>query len=469
MTQHKDIALLTASELSAAYASRALSPVEVTNAQLARIERLQPALNVYAALDPERALEAARESEARWQRGEAKSPLDGSLLSVKDLLHVRGLPTRFGSRTTSSENAEHDAPAVARLREAGAIVLGKTTTSEFGLKGFGDNPLTGITRNPWNLAHTPGGSSAGAVAATAAGLSTIALGTDGGGSIRVPSSYAGVVGLKPTWGRVATDPPWLVGVPPHVGPIARSVADVALVLRAISARDVRDSFQPPVALPAAELTLNRELFARLRIGYSATLGDVSADPEIHAAFERAISLLREAGAQLEEATPVLASPASISRTLFLARAAYTASRLTPSQRALLDPAIEAAARDGERLNAVDYLHAEQERIVLLQALARYHERFDLLLTPSAPAAAPRIDEANAPATQRGSFAAPFSLSRQPALSLPIGVTTGGLPIGLQIAARHFEEDLLLQAALVCERLLAFDGRPAHEPNTKGIA
>lgn len=449
-----DIAYLTAQELAARFANRQLSPVEVTKRVLARIEQLEPRLNAFVLVDADRALSAAHASEDRWLRGAALGPLDGVPVSIKDLLLTRGWPTRRGSRTVDATGRwEEDAPAVARLREAGAVLLGKTTTSEFGLKGMGDSPLTGFTRNPWNRAHTPGGSSAGAVAATAAGLGAIAIGTDGGGSIRVPSAHTGVIGLKPSFGVVPTSPPAFVGVPPHVGPIARSVADLSLALQVLSRPDPRDPAQPTRTFEP----LPADAQPTLRIGFSSSLGYIEADPEVLEAFKEAIAALRGAGLQLEEADPSISSPGAIQRRLFAARAAFTVRGLDATQRGRLDPAIVVAAEEGEKQSALDYLQAEAERVELIAALARYHTRFDLLLTPASAHPAPLVDATPGP---RESFAAPFSLTRQPALSIPNGVTRSGLPIGLQIVGKHFDDARVLWLAERYERIRPFVVPPA---------
>jgi len=434
---------LSATELLRHYRRRELSPVAVIRSLLARIERLEPQLNAFALLDAEAALRAARESEARWQRNAPLGLLDGVPLSVKDLLLTRGWATRRGSRTVAAGGPwEHDAPAVARAREQGAVLFGKTTTTEFGLKGSSASPLTGVTKNPWHPGYTTGGSSAGAVAATAAGLGPLALGTDGGGSIRVPSAYTGVVGFKPTFGRVPAYPAGFVGVPPHVGPITRNVEDAALLFTVIAQPDARDPF--------AALTGDRDYrdglgrsWHRVRIGVS-TLGYADIDPEISSAFERATRVFAELGATVEAADPELGSPAAILRVLFSARAAHTVAGLTPAQRELLDPDVERSAREGERLSALEYLEAEAQRVALAQALARYHERYDLLLTPTTAWTAPALD---AQKTQPSSpFTFPFSLTRQPAISVPAGLSRAGLPIGLQIVGRHFDDALVLGAA-----------------------
>jgi aspartyl-tRNA(Asn)/glutamyl-tRNA(Gln) amidotransferase subunit A len=441
---------LSASQIVAHYRTRELSPLELTRAVLERIDRLNPELNAFVLLDAERALAAARESEQRWLRSAPLGAIDGVPLSVKDLLLARGWPTRRGSRTVSADGSwEVDAPAVARVRAAGAVLLGKTTTTEFGLTGSSQSPLSGVTRNPWNTAHTTGGSSAGAVAAVAAGFGPLALGTDGGGSIRVPSAYAGVVGLKPTYGRVPTSPASVIGVPPHVGPIARSVEDAALLLGVIAADDDRDPFR--LAPDGQDYLASLEAGVRgLRIGVS-TLGHADLEPEIVAAFDRAAQAFAELGAHVEAADPVIpSSAAQVRRTLFAARAAHTVRALDTAQRALLDPGVEQAARDGERLSALDYLAAEHERVALAESLARYHRDFDLLLTPTTAWSAPAFE----PVTQRepSPFAFPFSLSRQPAISVPAGLTRARLPIGVQLVGRHFEDALVLRAARALERV-----------------
>ncbi|WP_437964362.1 amidase [Sorangium sp. So ce260] len=442
----------TALELLALYRARSASPVEVMRAVLAQVERHGAPLNAFVVLDEERALDAARASEARWVRGAPAGRLDGVPVSVKDLLLTRGWPTRRGSRTVDASGPfTEDAPAVARLREHGAVLFGKTTTSEFGLKGAGDSPLTGITRNAWDPRHTPGGSSAGAVTAVAAGFGPIAVGTDGGGSIRVPSAFSGVVGLKPTFGRVPAHPASVVGVPPHVGPIARTVGDAALLLAVLSGPDDRDPFRalpaPGDVMDAIDGAMGAGALRRVRIGVSATLGTIEPASETRARFAAAAATLRELGAEVEEVEPPFADPGGVLRTLFAARAAHTVRELGPEQRALLDPAVRSAAAEGEALGVVAYLEAERRRAELALAMAAFHRRFDLLVTPTSAGAAPRI-EGGGPLP--ASFAGPFSLTRQPAISVPMGVTSAGLPLGLQIVGRHFEEALVLRAARAFE-------------------
>src|SRR5579871_4839927 len=275
-----DLALWSATELVDAYRRKAVSPVEATTAALARIERLDGQLNAFCVVERDGALGAARAAEARWQRGAPVGLVDGVPATVKDVLLTKGWPTLRGSRTADPQQAwTEDSPAVARLREHGAVLLGKTTTPEFGWKAIGDSPLTGITRNPWNLERTPGGSSAGAAAATAVGMGALAIGTDGAGSIRIPSAFTGLFGLKPTFGRVPAYPPSAFGTVSHVGPMTRTVADGALMLTVLAGPDWRDSW----ALPPDERDYRVGLddgVRGLRIGFSPDLGYVKVEPEI---------------------------------------------------------------------------------------------------------------------------------------------------------------------------------------------
>src|SRR5260221_1890286 len=246
MLGDRELGFMSASALIDAYRRKALSPVEATKAALARLERLEPKLNAFVLVGGEGAIAAARESETRWVKGTPKGLVDGVPTTIKDIVLTKGWPTLRGSLLSRRDEAwNEDAPAVARLREHGAVFLGKTTTPEFGWKALGDSPLTGITRNPWNLAHTPGGSSAGAAATLAAGIGALAIGTDGGGSIRIPSAFCGIAGLKATFGRVPAYPASPMGLLSHVGPMARTIDDTALMLNVLADTDRRDPYPPP--------------------------------------------------------------------------------------------------------------------------------------------------------------------------------------------------------------------------------
>src|SRR5208337_4088710 len=299
-----DAALLTAEDMLALYASRALSPVEVLQAVTERIARLNPTYNAFAVLNP-RALDAAGDSAARWAAGRPLGPLDGVPCTVKDLVDLAGFPTRRGSRATDPTPATEDAPSVVGLKAAGAVIIGKTTTTEFGWKSPGDCPLHGITRNPWNPAHTPGGSSAGAGAAGAAGFGPLHIGTDAGGSVRIPAAWCGLVGLKPTYGRIPQWPASAFASVSCAGPMTRTVRDAALMLSAMARYDLRDPFCLPDD-PRDWLDGIEDGVGGLRVGVLRRPGfDAPVDADGVAAVERAAAILADAGAVVEEAEPNL--------------------------------------------------------------------------------------------------------------------------------------------------------------------
>ena len=453
----RDIAFLSASELVAAYRRKSLSPVEVTRTLLARLDRLEPKLNAFVLVARESALEQAQAAEARWMKGAPVGRLDGVPVTIKDLFLTKGWPTLRGSTLIKRDQPwEEDAPPVARLREHGAVLLGKTTMPEFGWKALGDSPLTGITRNPWSLAHTPGGSSAGAAAALAAGIGPLALGTDGGGSIRIPCGFTGLVGLKPSFGRVPAYPPSVFGLVAHNGPMARSVADLALVMNVIAGPDDRDVYGLPP--DGRDYTQGLEDGVRgLRIAFSPALGYGRVDPEVAAAVERAARRFAELGAAVETVDPGFADPAQTWLTLWWAGAAKAMSAFSAEERKRLDPGLEESARKGARLSASDWLTADQARAQLSLHMAKFHRCFDLLLTPSVAVPALKVGELVAdPATQKewidwSPFSYPFNLTRQPAASVPCGLTKAGLPIGLHIVGPMHQDALVLRAARAYER------------------
>jgi aspartyl-tRNA(Asn)/glutamyl-tRNA(Gln) amidotransferase subunit A len=334
----------TATQLLALYRSGQASPTEATQAVLARIEQLNPRLNAYCLVDATSALASAAASTERWRRAEPAGPLDGVPVSIKDLILTRGWPTRRGSRTVDPDQPwDTDAPATARLREAGAVLLGKTTTPEFGCKGETNSPLTGVSRNPWNLARTPGGSSGGTAAAVAAGLGPLSVGTDGAGSVRIPAAFCGNVGLKPSFGRVPAYPLSPFGTVAHLGPHAMSVADVALMLNVLAQPDPRDwTSLPP---DGRDWRIGLEDGVRgLRIAWSPTLGYAkNVHPEVAAACAGAAQTLAELGARVEAQDPGIADPLDICTGLWFVGAATVWSALTPAQQALADPDFRAEA------------------------------------------------------------------------------------------------------------------------------
>jgi aspartyl-tRNA(Asn)/glutamyl-tRNA(Gln) amidotransferase subunit A len=308
-----EIAKLPAAELVRRYRRKDLSPVEVTKAALSRIDACNKAVNAFCVIDADQALASAAASEARWMKGEPCGLVDGVPTTIKDVVLTKGWPTLRGSRTTDPDQPwDIDAPCTARLREHGAVLLGKTTTPEFGWKGVTDNLVSGITRNPWNTDRTPGGSSGGAAAAAALGMGALHIGTDGGGSIRIPSGFTGVFGHKPSFGRVPAWPGSAFGTLSHVGPLTRTVTDAALMLNVITQPDARDW----TALPFRERDYTIGLedgVAGLRIAYSPVLGYVDVDPEIAALVRAAAEVMRDLGATVEKVDPGFNDPAETFR------------------------------------------------------------------------------------------------------------------------------------------------------------
>jgi aspartyl-tRNA(Asn)/glutamyl-tRNA(Gln) amidotransferase subunit A len=460
-----DIAFLSAGELVAQYRRKSLSPVEASQALLRRLDRLEPAINAFVMVARESALAEARAAEARWLKAAPLGLLDGVPVTIKDLFLTKGWPTLRGSTLIKRDQPWlEDAPPVARLREHGAVLLGKTTMPEFGWKALGDSPLTGITRNPWSLAHTPGGSSAGAAAALAAGIGPLALGTDGGGSIRIPCAFAGLAGLKPSFGRVPHYPPSVFGLVAHNGPMARTVPDLALLMNVITGADDRDVY----ALPPERRDYTDGIedgVKGLRIAFSPTLGYARVDAEVAASVDQAAHRFAELGADVEIVERVFDDPVAAWLTLWWAGAAKAMSVYSAEQRRRIDPGLEDAAQRGARLSAVDYVTADVVRSTLSLAMAEFHRRYDLLLTPSVPvpaleAGALLVD----PATQKewvdwAPFSYPFNLTRQPAISVPCGLTKAGLPIGLQIVGRMYDDATVLRAARAFERARPFPKCP----------
>lgn len=453
---NEDITLLPASDLLELYRGKALSPVDVTRACLDRIADLDPKLNAYCLVDEESALSAARESEARWQRGQPAGLVDGIPTAIKDLILTRGWPTLRGSRTVSrNQDWDQDAPCVARLREHGAVLIGKTTTPEFGWKGVTDSPLTGITRNPWDPEMTPGGSSGGSAAAVATGMAALSIGTDGGGSIRIPCGFTGLFGIKATFGRVPAWPLSPFGTVSHVGPMTRTVIDSALMLSVISEPDYRDWY----ALPADEQDYRVGLEAGvkdLRIAYSPDLGYVSVDREVATLTAQAARVFEDLGARVEQVDPGFADPWQCFTRTWYAGAANLAKALTPEQRDLLDPGLREIIEQGDLFTLDDYMQSQNERGVLGHHMKRFHRDYDLLLTPCLPIPAfPAGQETPHQMTAKRwsgwtPFTFPFNLTGQPAASVPCGLTSAGLPAGLQIVADKYNEALVLRASFAFE-------------------
>jgi aspartyl-tRNA(Asn)/glutamyl-tRNA(Gln) amidotransferase subunit A len=451
-----DPATLSATALLRLYRRKELSPVEATRACLDRIARWNDRLHAFCLVDGEAALAAARESEARWLRGAPAGLLDGVPATIKDLILTRGWIARRGSHTTESHPpAAADAPATARLREAGAVLLGSTTTPEFGWKGVTDNPLGHVARNPWDIARTPGGSSGGAAVAAALGMGAVHVGTDGGGSIRIPASFCGIVGLKPTFGRVPAWPLSPFGTVAHLGPMTRTVEDAALMLTVISRPDIRDWTALPVDDTDYRVGLGGGL-AGLRIAASPTLGFVEVHPEVAASFDAALAVLAELGARIEPVDPPVGRPGSIFARTWFPAAARLLEKLPAEQRARLDPGFVAMAGQGARYSRAEIQDAMLERGELGATMQGFLSDYDLLVTPSTalPAFAAGVEYPDPERPERWSewagFSYPFNLTQQPAISLPCGFAADGLPIGLQLVAAKYADALVLRAARAFE-------------------
>ena len=458
-----NLCALSAAELTDRFRNRSVSPVEVARAVLKRIDELNPLLNAYCFVAADETLDQAKASEARWLRGEPMGPLDGVPVSIKDLLLTQGWPTLRGSNTIDAKGPwNDDAPAVARLREAGAVLLGKTTTPEYGWKAVTDSPLTGITRNPWNPAKTPGGSSGGAAAALAAGMGPLAIGTDGGGSIRIPCSFSGLFGIKPSFGRVPAWPPSPMGTLANVGPMARSVADAALALTAISRPDARDWHALPYEARDYRAGLD-EGVRGLRIAYSANLGYAKVDPEVASLVRNSIKIFEELGARVEEKHPGFENPEPIFRAHWFSGAAFLVKSIAPEKRRFIDPGLLEVAEQGAKVTAQELIAAQQQRVALGAHMNLFHEDYDLLLTPTLPVAAFDVGREYPEENQRWTdwtpFTYPFNLTQQPAASIPCGLTRAGLPVGLHIMGPRYADALVLRAARAYEAL-----RPSAMPD-----
>ena len=450
LTDADPLCTLSAADLASRYADRTLSPVEVATAALDRAEAVQTKFNAFTRIDRDAASSAARASEARWREGAPLSPVDGVPGTIKDIVWVKGWPIRYGSPSTPDTPYTSDAPAVARLRAAGVTILGLTTTPEFGWKALTDGPLSGITRNPWNPDMTPGGSSGGAAVAAATGAGLFHLGTDGGGSIRVPASFTGVTGLKPTYGRVPAFPASPFGTVAHLGPMTRRVADCLAMLRVMAGRDIADWLQGPGVLPA--LDTEARSFAGARIGYWADPPCGTLDAEVAATVAAAVRTLEGLGAHVE---PVALPGSGLLETfnvLWYSGAAARASKLSPASRAKLDPGFLEVVAAGEALSAADFIDATTARAEFGRAMDELLERFDVLVSPATAIAAFEAGHEVPLGSGLGrwiewaGFNFPINLTQQPAVSIPCGRTASGLPIGLQIVgARGHDAKVLAYA------------------------
>ncbi|HZB90264.1 MAG TPA: amidase [Stellaceae bacterium] len=457
----EDLAYLSAAELAARYRAGSLTPAAATETALTRLARLEPCLNAFQRVEADAAREAAERSTERWSRGAPLSPLDGVPVTVKDTLLAKGWPTLHGSRTVDpAQSWREDSPQVARLREAGAVLLGKTTTPEFGWKALTDSPLKGATCNPWNPEMTPGGSSGGAAAALAAGIGALALGTDGGGSIRIPASHCGLFGFKPSWGRVPHYPhksPFSTTI--SSGPLARSVLDAALMLNELAKPDARDV----TALPYEPRDWSQALAGGtkgLRIAFAPGLGGAEPRDAVLRPVAEAVRLLGELGAAVAEAGSVIEPLQPVFEPYWLASFAHTLRQIPRDRHELLDPRFRLLAEQGLSVGLEAYCAGAMARLHLAERLQAFYADYDLLVTPVLPTPPPPV---TTPYHSAGydrwrdavPYTLPFNLAGNPAASLPCGVTEDGLPVGVQIAGPRFADALVLRASRALEEALGW--------------
>jgi aspartyl-tRNA(Asn)/glutamyl-tRNA(Gln) amidotransferase subunit A len=456
--------VLTASELVVAYSTGEISPVEATQAALAAIDERDKQYNAYCLVDREGALAQAKLSEGRWHDGNPIGGLDGVPTSVKDMFLTQGWPTLRGSRCIDPDQPwEVDSPVTARLRENGLVLLGKTTTPELGWKAVTDNPLTGITRNPWDPSRTSGGSSGGSAAAVAAGMGELSVGTDGGGSVRIPASFCGIVGFKPTYGRIPLYPASPFGALAHAGPMARSVDDVAMLLDVLALPDFRD----PAALPQPVGTYREAVRRDVRgliAAFSPTLGYVDVDPEIAAIVTAAVTALAEAGLHVEETDPGFADPIDSFGLLWSTGAAKWLDTFPAGSAELVDPGLRKVWEKGLTYSASDYLDANAQRAALGIRMGEFHTAYDVLITPTMPISPFEAGHDVPPGSGLESwpewtpFTYPFNMTQQPAISVPVGWTSKGLPVGLQVVGPRHSDDLVLAVAKLVEEVRPPSGR-----------
>jgi aspartyl-tRNA(Asn)/glutamyl-tRNA(Gln) amidotransferase subunit A len=460
-TAHGKIADLSVRALAQAYRNRSLSPVEVLDACLARVHALNPRLNALVTLTDEAARRGALAAERQFTIDPASAaPLCGVPFLVKDTLPTAGVRTTFGSRLFEDFLPDEDCAAVAALKRAGAILLGKTNTPTLGWTTVTDNKLFGPTLNPWNLSFTAGGSSGGAAVAALAGFAPINIGTDGGGSIRVPGSFTGTVGFKPSYGRVPnypTGPNWGMQ---HIGPIARTVADVAFVLESLAVVDHRDPYSLPPAPVRYGECLSQPLRG-LRLLFCPDFGYAEAvDPEVVMICREAANAFTDLGHSVTERIPGWSSPLEFWRTIFVTGAAFRLAPYVASRPGDVEDELRELVQEGKTLGTDSYYRAWLQKNAWWEQVRRTFESYDLVLSPAVacpPFGLGRYSPgqiAGTPVSFYGwiPFTVPFNLTGQPAISVPAGLTSNGLPVGLQIVGNRFADDVVLAVAAAYEKV-----------------
>ncbi len=465
-----DLGFLPATEMAALIRAKTISPVEATAAIIRRIERLEPQINAFAHFAPEQAMDAARAAEAALMQGETPGPLHGVTATIKDLCWTQDFPTQFGSKIFAGHRTPTDTPAATRLKQAGAILLGKTTTSEFGWKGVSRSPLTGMTHNPWKYGFNAGASSAGAGAAAAAGYGSLHQGSDGAGSIRMPAHFCGVFGLKPSFGRVPAAPVSAGDYTTHNGPLSRTVADSALMLEVMAGPHPLDHTTLE-AWPAPYLRRLHEGIAGRRIAYSADLGHARVDPEVAALVRDAAGrFAAAAGATLDEVTPAWGPAGPELARKFWAAHMTRLARHLPQWEAEMDPGLVACIRSGSEIAISEYQDLRERKYAYVAQIHSWFADWDFLITPTVSVAAfpaELLMPEHWPShpwdwLSWAEFSYPFNMAWNPAATVPCGFTGAGLPVGLQIVGRRFDDLGVLQAASAFEQALPWaDRRPAQ--------
>lgn len=456
-TRPTDLAELTAAELVAGYAASDFTPVDAAEATLARIAERDGDLNAFVLVDRDSAMASAEASAARWKAGETLGAGDGVPTNIKDIFLTAGWPTLRGSNLVDKNgNWDADAPCVARLRESGAVLLGKVTTPEFAWKGTTDSIRHGTTGNPWDPSTTAGGSSGGSSAAVGAGMGAWSVGTDAGGSVRIPAAFTGTVALKPTYGLVPMYPASPFGTLAHAGPMTRSVTDAAMLMDVVSGFDSRDWS----ALPTPQGSFTQGLedgIAGLKIAYSPTLGFGENDPEVERLTREAVEVLKSLGAEVDEVNPGFDDPVDAFHVLWFTGAAKVVSAYGPGALEKVDPGLRAGIEEYADATALDFLDATQARMDLGVHMGTFHQEYDLLVTPTMPITAFDRNR-QAPQGWRSDlwtswtpYTYAFNMTQQPAASVPCGVAADGLPVGLQFVAARTQDRLVLRAARAYEK------------------
>lgn len=463
-----EIERFTAHEIVNAIKSRKVSATEVAKAAIDRATRLEPSLNAFVGLTVDSALASAASVDQKLANGQPVGRLAGVPVSVKDLIDVEGMPTLFGSRAAPTNPRLKDAPAVARIRKAGASIIGKTTTTEFGCKaGGGDSPLTGITNNAWDLSKCPGGSSAGAASSVAAGITPFALGTDGGGSVRIPAALSGLFGIKAQFGRVPVYPTSATPTLAHVGILSRSVADAALALETMSGFEPADPFSVSGAVPNWTQACVAGIEG-LRIAWSPTLGYARPQPEVVRLGLRAVTLLEKAGAIVEEVDHLIDDPIDLWMSEFYAGVGSKLINAVKKTPEVLDPAVLKLLEQAIGHQTLEAYYAKVfRRYELRDHIREFFTKYDVLLSPTLPVTSLASGK-NIPAGYSDRnivswvfYTYPFNLTGNPSASIPCGFDVNGLPVGIQaVTAMHSESNLFKVAGTMEDVLPWLDGYPS---------